>query len=66
MTVADAGRARAVTEVADGRWRQEGGGLRTNHGRRRKDLGRKNQRLGKAVADLTLDTQILAEAARGA
>ncbi len=58
MTVADAGRARAVTEVADG--------LRTNHGRRRKDLGRKNQRLGKAVADLTLDTQILAEAARGA
>ncbi len=54
-----------VTEVTCYRWRQEYGGLKTNHVRRMKELELQNQRLRKALADLTLDKQILAEAARG-
>ena len=64
-TVADAVRAIGVTEVTYYRWRQEYGGLKTNQVRRMKELELENQRLRKAVADLTLDKQILAEAARG-
>ena len=64
-TVADAVRAIGVTEVTFYRWRQEYGGLKTNQVRRMKELELENQRLRKAVADLTLDKQILAEAARG-
>jgi transposase-like protein len=65
QTVADAVRAIGVTEVTYYRWRQEYGGLKTNQVRRIKELELENQRLRKAVADLTLDKQILAEAARG-
>ena len=64
-TVADAVRSIGVTEVTYYRWRQEYGGLKTNQLRRMKELELENQRLRKAVADLTLDKQILAEAARG-
>ena len=64
-SVADAVRAIGVTEVTYYRWRQEYGGLKTNQVRRMKELELENQRLRKAVADLTLDKQILAEAARG-
>ena len=63
--VADAVRAIGVTEVAHDRWRQEHGGLKTNQVRRLKALELQNQRLRRAVADLTLDKQILAEAAWG-
>jgi transposase-like protein len=65
QTVADAVRSIGVTEVTYYRWRQEYGGLKTNQVRRMKELELENQRLRKAVADLTLDKQILAEAARG-
>ncbi len=65
QTVADAVRAIGVTEVTYYRWRQEYGGLKTNQVRRMKELELENQRLRKAVADLTLDKLILAEAARG-
>ena len=65
QSVADAVRAIGVTEVTYYRWRQEYGGLKTNQVRRIKELELENQRLRKAVADLTLDKQILAEAARG-
>ena len=65
QSVADAVRAIGVTEVTYYRWRQEYGGLKTNQVRRVKELELENQRLRKAVADLTLDKQILAEAARG-
>ena len=64
-SVADAVRAIGVTEVTYYRWRQEYGGLKTNQVRRMKELELENQRLRKAIADLTLDKQILAEAARG-
>ena len=65
QSVADAVRAIGVTEVTYYRWRQEYGGLKSDQVRRMKALEFENQRLRKAVADLTLDKQILAEAARG-
>jgi transposase-like protein len=64
-TVADAVRSIGVTEVTYYRWRQEYGGLKSDQVRRLKELEIENQRLRKAVADLTLDKLILAEAARG-
>ena len=65
QTVADAVRAIGVTEVTYYRWRQEYGGLKSDQVRRMKALELENQRLRKAVADLTLDKLILGEAARG-
>jgi transposase-like protein len=65
QSVADAVRSIGVTEVTYYRWRQEYGGLRSDQVRRMKELELENQRLRKAVADLTLDKLILAEAARG-
>jgi transposase-like protein len=65
QSVADAVRSIGVTEVTASRWRQEYGGLKSDQVRRMKDLELENQRLRKAVADLTLDKLILAEAARG-
>lgn len=62
---ADAARAIGVTEQSYYRWRKEYGGLKMDQSRRLKELERENQRLRKAVADLTLDKLILAEAARG-
>lgn len=47
------------------RWRAEDGGLKLDHARRLKDLERKNARLKRAVAELTLDKLILKEAAEG-
>jgi transposase-like protein len=64
-TVAEAIRAIGVTEVTYYRWRQEFEGLRSDQVKRLKDLEAENARLRGAVADLTLDKQILAEAARG-
>src|SRR5215213_2123790 len=63
--VADAVRSIGVTEVTSYRWRQEDGGLKVDQVRRMKELETENQRLRKAVADLTLDKLILQEAARG-
>jgi len=63
--VADAVRAIGVTEVTYDRWRQEYGGLKSSQVKRMKELETENQRLRKAIADLTLDKLILQEAARG-
>lgn len=64
-SVAEAAKAIGVTEQSYYRWRKEYGGLKIDQARRLKDLERENARLRKAVADLTLDKLILAEAARG-
>jgi len=64
-SVAEAIRTIGVTEVTYYRWRQEYGGLKTDQVRKMKDLELENQRLRKAVSDLTLDKLILQEAARG-
>ena len=65
QTVADAIRSIGVSEVTDDRWRQEYGGLKSDQVRRMKELETENQRLRKAIADLTRDKLILQEAARG-
>ena len=64
-SVAEAAKAIGVTEQSYYRWRREYGGLKLDQARRLKQLERENARLRKAVADLTLDKVILAEAARG-
>ena len=63
--VVDAVRAIGVTTLAYYRWRREFGGLKSDQVRKLKDLEAENVRLRKAVADLTLDKLILAEAAKG-
>ena len=65
QSVAEATRAIGVSEVTYYRWRREYGGLKSDQVRRMKDLETENQRLRKAIADLTLDKLILQEAARG-
>ena len=54
-----------VTEQTYYRWRKEYGGLKLNQAKRLKELEKENARLKRAVADLTLDTLILKEAAKG-
>lgn len=63
--VAEAIRTTSVTPFTYSQWRKEFGGLKSDQVKRLKDLKTENQRLRKAVADLTLDKLILAEAARG-
>ena len=65
QSVAEAIRSIGVTEVTYDRWRQEYGGLKSDQVRRLKDLETENQRLRKAIADLTLDKLILQEAVWG-
>jgi putative transposase len=62
---ADAIRQIGVTEFTYYRWRKKYGGMGTDQLKELKRLELENQRLRKAVADLTLDKQILSEAARG-
>ena len=64
-TVAEASRRIGVTEQTFYRWRTEYGGLKIDQARRLKQLETENGRLRRAVADLTLDNQILREAAEG-
>ena len=64
-SVVDAMRQIGISEVTYYRWRQEFGGLKTAQVKRLKELEAENARLRRAIADLTLDKQILQEAARG-
>ena len=47
------------------RWRKEYGGMKMDQARRLKDLEAENARLKRAVAELTVDNQILKEVSRG-
>jgi putative transposase len=47
------------------RWRKEYGGMKMDQARRLKDLETENMRLKRAVAELTVDNQILKEVSRG-
>ena len=64
-TVGEVGRRIGVSEQSYYRWRKEYGGLKVGQARRLKDLEAENARLKRAVAELTLDKQILKEAAEG-
>lgn len=65
MSVADAVRQIGVTVQTYYRWRRLYGGMGREQLRRLKELEKANQRLRRAVSDLTLDKLILAEAAKG-
>ncbi len=56
-------RSLGVTEQTYYRWRKEYGGVRTDQVKRLKELEKQNVRLKKNVANLTLDSAILKEAA---
>ncbi len=57
--------AMEVSEATFHRWRNQYGGMKANEAKHLKELQIENGRLKKAVADLTLDKQILEEAAKG-
>ena len=63
--VAEAVRTIGVTQFTYYRWRREYGGLKTDQVKRLKELEKENERLRKAVSDLTLEKLILREAASG-
>jgi transposase-like protein len=54
-----------ISEQTYYRWRKEYGGLRPDQAKRLRDLEKENTRLKKLVADLSLDNDILKEAASG-
>lgn len=58
-------RSLGISEQSYYRWRREYGGLKVNQAKRLKELEKENQRLRKAVSDLTLEKLILKEAASG-
>ena len=64
-SVDEAVRSIGVTPFTYYWWRKEFGGLKGDQVKRLKELEKENDRLRKAVSDLTLDKLILKEAALG-
>ena len=58
-------RAIGVTGNTYYRWRKEYGGLKLDQAKRLKELESENNRLKRAVAELTVDNQILKEVSKG-
>ncbi len=65
QSVAEAVRSISVTQFTYYRWRKEFGGLKTDQVKRLKELEKENERLRKAVSDLTLEKLILRGEAHG-
>jgi putative transposase len=65
MARIDAIRQICVVEQTYYRWRKQYGGMGTAQFKELKRLQKENERLRRAVSDLTLDKLILAEASRG-
>ena len=65
MSRIDAIREVQITEQTFYRWRKQYSGMGTAQLRELKRLQKENERLRRAVSDLTLDKLILSEAARG-
>ena len=64
-TIAVISKTIGVSDFTYYRWRKEYGGLRVDQAKKLKELEKKNARLKKLVADLSLDKAILKEAAEG-
>ncbi len=64
-TVAQAVKQIGVTEQTFYRWRKAYGGMRVDQAKRLKELEAENVRLKRAVADLTVDKQILKDVVEG-
>ena len=65
MARIDAIRQIRIVEQTDYRWRKQYGGMGTAQLKELKRLQKENERLRRAVSDLTLDKLILTEASRG-
>ena len=65
LSTADLVRKYGISEQTFYRWKKKYGGMCTDQLKELKRLQKENERLRKAVSDLTLDKLILAEAARG-
>jgi putative transposase len=65
QTIGTICRSVGVSEQSYYRWRREYGGLKLDQAKRLKDLDRENERLKRAVSELTLDKLILKEALEG-
>lgn len=65
MTINEISRKLSISEQTYYRWRKDYGGMRVDQAKRFKTLEKENVRLKKIVADLSLDNDILKEAARG-
>ena len=65
MVVSDAIRQIGVSEMKYYRWRKEYRGMAIHQLKHLKEVEKENQRLRKAVSDLTLDKLILKEANSG-
>jgi putative transposase len=65
MARIDAIREVRITEQTYYRWGKQYGGMGTDQLRELRRLQKENERLRKAVSDLTLDKLILTEAAKG-
>jgi len=61
-TVGEVCQTLEISEQTFHRWRNQYGGMKPEDAKRLKELEQQNGRLKKAVADLTLDKQILEEA----
>ena len=57
--IADVCRQFGITEQTYYRWRKEYGGLKIDQAKRLKQLEQENNRLRRAVSDLTIDNTIL-------
>jgi putative transposase len=64
-STADVCKKLGVSEQTYFRWRSQYGGLKAEDMKRLKELEKENSRLKHALAELTLDKQILQEALRG-
>ena len=65
MARIDAIRQISITEQTYYRWRKQYGGIGTDQLKELRRLQKENERLRRAVSDLTLDKLILTEASRG-
>ena len=65
MARVDAIRQISITEQTYYRWRKQYGGMGTDQLKELRGFHKENQRLRRAVSDLTLDKLILTEASRG-
>ena len=65
LSIAQVVRKLEISEQTFHRWRNLYGGMKAEEMKRLKELAAENTRLKKAVADLTLDKQILREALEG-
>jgi len=64
-TVGEILQSLGISEGTLSRWRSQYGGMKSEEGKRLKQLEDENKRLKKLVADQALDIQMLKEVARG-